>query len=211
MILKAHPAVPGLHQINFPTQKGLTSTFLRFAEHYESSSPKFRNQIFTRRQFLAYYRKKHGTNYFTDWRGYNIPGHVFLPFFECCFHPLTKDEQRLLDQVEPIYRKHEKFYVIGLYAGHDAEMHEVAHALFYLDHEYRKTVSRIVLNAPQTEITKLEQWLLKKGYCEDVLIDECQAYLLEIDYLIKKKRLKVHELRKTSEKLTRNFKQRTAQ
>jgi len=168
--------------VNFDTQEELTRTFCRFQEHYES--PEFAGKIFTIGQYREWYSEIYGGwTYYTDWNGFNIPDIVFEPFRKGLFDPLTKEEQKLLDLFK---HRTGRFYVIGTHTSKQDEAmdHEICHALYYLDEEYKVAVNNVIEINPSNALNKLEEWLIKKGYAGSFLSDEVQAYLsCNIDYL----------------------------
>ncbi|MGE0076343.1 MAG: hypothetical protein AB7S48_00635 [Bacteroidales bacterium] len=161
----------------FENQQAITSTFLRFQEHYES--PEFRGKVFTLNEFKEWYSSLKGEfSYYTDWNGFNIPSYVLKPFYEGQFNPLSEKEKMLLDLLKNFK---DKFYVIGIHKNiksvSDLLAHEVAHGLFYTDRDYHNSVTKILsefnLNDIKTELTS------KGGYHEEVLDDEVHAYSLD--------------------------------
>ena len=148
---------------------------LRFAEHYES--PKFRNKIFTLKEFKAWYRttiKGNKFTYYNDWAGFNIPSYAFKAFREQKFNPLSAKEKLFMNIINNLK---EPFYIIAARKGHkNAIKHETAHALFYLDAEYRKKVLKIL---PKIDLKDFKKRLLNHGYCKDVLSDEFNAYIVD--------------------------------
>jgi len=178
--------------VNFDTQEELARTFCRFQEHYES--PEFGGKIFTLGQYREWYSERYGGwTYYTDWNGFNIPDIVFEPFKKGLFDPLTEEEQKLLDLFK---HRTGKFYVIGTHTSKQDEAidHEICHALYYLDEEYRVAVSNIIEINPSNALNKLEEWLIKRGYAGSFLSDEVQAYLsCNIDYIHVKIGLEIPE------------------
>ncbi len=161
-------------QIHCPTKLELGLMFCRFEEHYES--PEFKGKIFTLGQFREWYSKNHGAwTYYDDWAGFNLPGYIFKPFKKGLFDPLTKEEQILLDLFK---HRNDNFYVIGTsgdcYSEEDVVLHEIMHALFYLNHDYRGEIIRAM---KPYDFKPLIKHLKSLGYCDDVLVDECHAYV----------------------------------
>ena len=193
---------PGIYHVHFPTQHLLTSTFLRFQEHYES--PKFRGKVFDHEEFMDWYAKTHGKEghftYLQDWRGFNIPSNVLKPFYEGKFDPLTRKEKALLDLFHGIEGR---FYVIGTFGKTKASRrtlrHEIAHALYYIDPAFREQADRIVSGL---RLDRLYRFFAKTGgYDKSVFPDEAQAYVgYNLDRL-KKKGIDVRPLREPSRQL----------
>lgn len=173
--------------LDFDTQKELASTFLRFQEHYES--PKFRGEIFTLGQYRDWYSQEYGAyTYCDDWNGFNIPSSVLEPFKKGLFDPLTKEEVEFMDLFG---HRTDKFYIIGIHSGgKDTKKHEIAHALYFLNEEYKKSIDEILYRLKEGHeniYNDLCNYLKKLGYHESVINDECQAYIIaNSEYLEKK-------------------------
>jgi len=177
-----------IHHLHYKKQRNLTSTFLRFQEYYES--PKFEGKIFTLDEYKEWYIKQKGKfTYYTDWKGFNIPGRILKPFRKGKFNPLTEKEKGILKLFKG---KKRKFYIIGTYGNKKGSIkHETAHALFYLYPMYRVKVL-FELGKHNLEATKKK---LKKtsGYADDKLEDELRAYLIEDNKIVKSKHKKLKE------------------
>jgi len=177
--------------VSADSQEELNITFMRFTEHYESPSKKFRNNIFTVGQLKNWYSITYGADtYHKDWSGFNIPSKVLKPFLQGLFDPLTKEEEELLN----LFRyRHDDFFIIG--AQNEAVLrHELAHALFAHNPKYRYAIDLYVLKH-QKELKKISKYILDKGYCKQVLIDELQAYITdnEDDFIINNTPAKIIE------------------
>jgi hypothetical protein len=70
-----------------------------------------------------------------------------------------------------------RFYVIGIYDGgkKGTLTHELAHALFFIDDDYRQAVREAMRGY---DTSALEEKLLKAGYARHVIPDEVQAYIV---------------------------------
>lgn len=159
------------------SQEELGQTFVRFQEHYESANEEFRGKIFTLGYFKNWYSKHYGGDtYHHDWRGFNFPSSVLKPFREGLFDPLTPQEVEFLSLLK--YRN-DDFYIIGA-NDNSVLRHELAHALYYSDLSYRKKINTI-FNSYKKNITEISKYILDKGYHEDVLYDELQAYITDQD------------------------------
>ena len=163
----------GIYLLRFRTQYELTSTFPRVQEHYES--PKFSDRIFTLEQYMDWYAAKYGKfSYYEDWSGFNVPSTAFQLFHDGQFDPLSEKEEQLLRLFKGLRGR---FYVIAVF---DAEKgrslkHELAHALFFIDDEYREAV-RAAMRGYDT--SALARKLAKAGYARHVIRDEKQAYII---------------------------------
>ena len=163
----------GIFLLRFRSQYELTSTFLRVQEHYES--PEFHGRSFTLEQYMDWYAETHGNfTYYQDWSGFNVPSTAFQPFYEGRFDPLSEKEKRLL----ALFRNlKDRFYVIGIYRGSATGnlTHELAHALFFTNTDYRQAVREAMSGY---NVSALERQLAKAGYARHVIPDETQAYLI---------------------------------
>lgn len=169
--------------VSSDSQDELGQTFMRFQEYYECPNSQFRNNIFTRGQYLDWYSKTYGAaTYHIDWTGFNFPSYILEPFKNGLFDPLTKEELALLSLFK--YRT-DKFYIIG--ANDDSTIrHELAHALYYHDKTYSDSINTLFDNNIE-HLKKASKYILDKGYTGEVLYDELQAYITDNDneYLIK--------------------------
>lgn len=153
----------------------LAESFMRYQEYYEN--PFWQGKIFTIGQIKEWYSKKYGGDtYKKDWQGFNIPSSVLIPFKQGLFDPLTQKEKQLLDFFK--YRN-DNFYIIGAVED-DVLKHELCHALYYTNINYKKEINKILIKH-KSEIKRAEDYLLKKGYSKKVLFDEIQAYILDDD------------------------------
>ena len=160
----------GVYVVRFATQYALASTFLRIQEHYESN--RFRGRVFSLEDYMDWYAEQFGAfTYYEDWTGFNVPSSAFDAFYSGRFDPLLRKEQRLLRLFAKIRKP---FYVIGLFDERDL-MHELAHALFFLQRDYRREV-RAALREHNT--ARISRRLASLGYHRSVLGDEVHAYVL---------------------------------
>lgn len=171
---------PKVHLLTFETQQDVTSTFLRFQEHYES--PKFAGMVFSLDEYKEWYVKNSPNGiktgeftYYTDWSGFNIPGTILLPFYEGKFHPLSEAEEIILEMFKD---EQNPFYIIGVHKESKSFekllRHETAHGLFYTNPEYKKEALEIISKYDTSEVRK--DLLASGGYGENVLDDEVHAY-----------------------------------
>lgn len=180
--MKVKEIVNRIFHVQKPTMQSLASMFLRFQEHFEG--PEFRGKVFSRAEYRRWYTenseqgKKTGKfTYFEDWAGFNIPSHILRPFYEGQFDPLIKAEQELLDAFEEMQGR--RFYIIGTIKGDDrAIKHEVAHGLFYTQPKYREAATNALRGFRAADRKKINKYLLRIGYCDDVLVDETHAFTL---------------------------------
>jgi hypothetical protein len=150
---------------------------MRPQEHYESANPEFRNKIFTVGQLRHWYSENYGANcYHIHWVGFNFPSRVLLPFKDGLFDPLTQEEQNLLQLLR--YRK-DNFYIIGA-QDNSILRHELSHALYASEPKYKQEIDSFIIKNKR-KLKTASDYILAKGYCEDVLNDELQAYITDND------------------------------
>lgn len=165
---------PQIILLSDSNKENLAPYFARFQEHYES--PQFRNQIFTLGQLRQYYSEKNGAStYNIDWIGYNFPSFVVDPFTKGLFDPLTDHEKEIVNLFR--YRT-DKFYIIGT-NDTSAIDHEICHALFYVDDDYKNQVTKEIDKVRKNKEVKAFLHQLAVDYNESVLDDELHAYHAE--------------------------------
>ncbi|KKK80436.1 hypothetical protein LCGC14_2823490, partial [marine sediment metagenome] len=164
---------------------------LRYQEYYEGV--KFYKKIFTLVDYMEWYSKTqcarkdkknrpcHMFSYTDDWSGFNIPGWALKEVL-----PNVPDWNKYDDFMSTIFKMIKEtegdhsFYLIGTYAGGATEAdpsgetildHEVAHALFYTNRDYRIEVCRFLGG-----MKRAEDALKAMGYHETTIKDEVHAY-----------------------------------
>lgn len=188
-----------IYHVKFSTRYDLTSTFLRFQEHYES--PEFRGKYFSLAEYKKWYIKnsRHGKEtgkftYHDDWSGFNFPSKVLKPFYSGKFDPLSKQEKEILTLFKEIKGR---FYVIGTYGNKRHTLkHEIAHGFYYTDDAYRNSVLDILRRIPKEDRKCINTFFsVSGGYHKSVFDDETHAYLLTNFSHFKKRKLIDNSLR----------------
>ena len=193
---------PQIYLIESSSRQDLAETFMRFQEYYES--PEFKGKTFSVEDFAHWYTAKYGSfSYAKDWYGFNIPGTVLKPFRQGQFDPLTSKERNLLKLCE---KADASSYIIGVTPNaeyfKETVKHEFVHGAFYTNPEYRKEVVNCVRSF---SITPIYRGLMRMGYCEDVVIDETNAYVLVEPETIQEY-VSVHNTKNFREQLDKIFK-----
>lgn len=180
----------GVLHVTCPTTQELCRAFFPLQEYYENRN--FADKIFTRYEFDAWYEKEFpGRAYADDWSGFNIPMSVLAAFDADprLVRLVRGDEksEKLYDELEWYHDNYgSQIYVIGTEENVDPLTldHELRHARYYLDSEYRGRTQLILLaNGPHLRELSLHLW--KMGYHSKVILDEIQAYVMcDKDYLI---------------------------
>ena len=173
-----------IYHIHFDRQFDLCMTFLRVQEFYES--PEFKDHYFTVADFMDWYSCGGDFTYVTDWDGFNVPSPAIDEFFELIDY--YDGEWNAFDAelatIHKILSDREKgdYYLIGTYSKEDEidQMvlnHEIAHALFASNFDYRRKMERLINKLPkQKVVAKMSETLDEYGYHRAMHRDELQAY-----------------------------------
>ena len=159
------------------SQEELGRTFIRFQEYYESPNPEFKGKIFTLGMVRQWYSIKYGADtYHHDWTGFNFPSKVLIPFKQGLFDPLTTEETELLNLFK--YRN-DHFYIMGA-QNVETLRHELSHALYDSNIKYKTEINKYI-NKNKKQLEKAKKYILEKGYDQEVINDELQAYITDKD------------------------------
>jgi hypothetical protein len=179
--------VPGLVHIDFDTFTNLGKALIRPQEYAES--PKFQDQVFTTSRLKKYMRCFRSTtsrngraNPYWTYTGFNIPGHYVDGFYEK-FPAITSAELTVQKHLKSLDLP-SRYYLIGSAdkaakkASWKAGDHELAHALWYLDEDYKAGQREIIAKLPEKYRQSVHDRLLSWGcYGPSVVEDEVHAYL----------------------------------
>lgn len=174
--MKVQEILENVYWVEFPKQRQLAETFLRFQERYENPEARFRTQPFTLAEFKVWYKSKFKRfTYYSDWSGFNLPGTMLEPFYRGEFKELSKLELSFLKEFTS--KDLSKIYIIGTSRDNKNEAldHEIAHAMFGTNEEYRIQVLRILHKYHQA-LLPVYVWLDTQKYGSNVLHDEAHAY-----------------------------------
>jgi hypothetical protein len=185
-----YEVIPQVYVVRVADSYQRAMLFLRYQEHYESPYNKFQGKNFNLFEFMDHYRKDRGAKAFlypVEWSGYNIPSSSLLkcfvevkdsnPYDEVMGEIIIKISEDLLAGKKP-GQKAPKFYLIGVDDIEGGVMdHEIAHALFFINPQYKKKTTELVSKLPSRKREKMEKILLGLGYRPQVLVDEIQAFM----------------------------------
>lgn len=168
------------------TQKELTLTFFRFQESYESQNKRLKGKSFSTFEFLDAMMGKDGNiDYFSGWDGFNFPDSHYESFLNFISDDdITPYEQKLIDAVDKMHEEGtvDNFYVIGILKNDKSVLaHELSHALYYLNEDYRfcakhESLAFAMFDRPYFD--KIMKVLYKElKYSKDVLYDELVAWM----------------------------------
>lgn len=184
---------PNVYHFSFDSQYFLNSTMMRLQEYYESPIEGIKGQYFSYEKFMDAYAlstEHKDFSYFTDWSGFNVPGNIVLDFYDTFKYDLLLKEKTFFEAVflfrhgKLSGKNKDRFYVLCTYKHKGEETalkHELSHAYWYLFPDSYAGEAKELLNTKRflnPEVSeKAKKALLEKGYCEEVLEDELQAYL----------------------------------
>ena len=170
--------------VEFPNKKEMTLTMFRIAEYYESPFKDIKGKEFTidkwleKYIFIKYREKKE--NYFEYWEGFNIPVEKIIEFMYINdIHYRESREEIFVDEVSKVFGYDNKTgYVICYVKGDKITLkHEMCHALYYTNLEYKKEVDEIINNLDKKLKKKYIDNLRKDRYTKEVFTDEINAYI----------------------------------
>lgn len=172
-----------IYCMEFDHNYDLAMHFLRFQEYQES--PIFKGQTFTLIEFMEYYAKKSRSKSFSytrDWDGFNIPGSLIFEVVKKGIPDFNKYDQTMLDIYIQLSNIHwdDNFYLIGVSKSKDKQTlfnHEIAHAFYKINPEYREIMIELVRKLPDTVFGQITKVLEKWDYHHTAWFDEVQAYL----------------------------------
>lgn len=152
--------------------------FCRVQEFYESPGSQFRNSKFSIWDYFSWYSKKSGCfSYPTDFVGFNLP----LVVAKKCYQVNDKEtpyDQLMCDIIDKIFVNGMRQYLIGTNSLKNSTfLHELAHALYYTDMDYKAEMDEITSSISRPNMTKFRKNLRSIGYCSEVTKDEIQAYM----------------------------------
>jgi hypothetical protein len=152
--------------------------FCRAQEFYESPSFKFKDKKFSIWDYFKWYSKKNGCfSYTRDFVGFNVP---MIVAKKCCqINEIETPYDEIMSQiVNRYFVEGQKKYLIGVKSLNDSTFdHEMCHALYYVDNEYRNVMDEITKSISQNNKNAMRKNLKKMGYCDLVFKDEVQAYM----------------------------------
>jgi hypothetical protein len=153
--------------------------FLRAQEYYEN--PKFKGKIFDIWDFIKDYSiNNSGFTYAKDWTGFNLPYSKASFLYENLpVHSYTKYDFIFNTILYNINCKDS--YIIGVnkLKGEIFD-HELAHALYYTDKDYKNQVDKLTANLENYNGYK--RMLIKMGYDSKFVYDEIQANMISGEF-----------------------------
>ena len=167
---------PNIFLLEMTSQNDLANTFARCQAFYEWDA--FRGKKFNLQEYFDWYSVNHPDlkPYQEEFYGFNVPSDVIYDCYK------INDERNQYDNffleiIDNIKEKTNNFYLIGVVKGDEMTLnHELAHGFFWADKSYRDDMTELVNSLPNKK--ELFDILSKeRGYGDNVLIDEAQAFL----------------------------------
>lgn len=167
--------------LTFDTLKSQSLTLFRLSEFYESPFNSIRGKPFDVDIFLEQYMDDKGNiSYFSFWDAYNIPGYSINQFGKLFQYMLTTREEELLHCLKKNINQDKPYYLISAIKGKKSDfMHELCHAKYYLNYEYKHKVLDVISQIPLYLYDEFKASLIDTGYSSDdtIIMDEINAYL----------------------------------
>jgi hypothetical protein len=205
----------GIFLVTIQDEYDLAMTFCRLQEYYESPFKQIRGKTFEMDEFQRMYAKKFGDGVFTypaDWGGFNVPGNVVDEFMSVTFPDWGNKYDCVISDIHwniteeyESYNETRLYYLIGARPkDKDTINHEICHALYYLDKDYKFRVDYIISSLDTKLLNHFKSELLDQGYSKGVLIDEVNAYMcFDSSYLLTSKKLNKREKKNFDEVKTK--------
>lgn len=170
---------PDVFAVIVPNDYDRAMLFWRAQEFYESPSKKFREAKFSFWDYARWYAHKYegSFSYPADFVGFNLPLIVAKKCYEA--NDLeTPYDREMKGIVDSLFVNGRRQYMIGAesFKG-DTFDHEMAHALYYTDIDYRNEMDSMTNSLPIKSLARLQKNLSKIGYHRGVIKDEIQAYM----------------------------------
>lgn len=153
--------------------------FCRVQEFYESQGASFRDKKFSIWDYFRWYSSQNSGcfSYPSDFVGFNLP----LVVAKKCYQineietPYDIEMKKIVDD---LYKEGRRGYIIGVDSLENCTFkHELAHALYYSDLNYKSRMDDVTKTISQFNVSKLKRNLHSIGYCSKVFKDEVQAYM----------------------------------
>ena len=170
--------IPGVLNLLGASPYWVGMTMFRVQEYYEGKD-ELRGKVFSFETAMDVMAKPTGAfTYAEDYQGFNVPGHILDEFFIRYRGMLTAKESRL-QQLIAENRTSTVYYLIGVsvqneYSGYVD--HELAHAAYYLDSDYKAIMDGFTRALPEETRQRAYTVLRKDRYADHVHWDEIQAY-----------------------------------
>ena len=173
---------PGVYLCTIKDMYDLTMTFCRVQEFYESPFKQIRNKKFSLIEFMKLYSKKNGSfTYAQDWGGFNVPGKVVAKLYEIGIDDYNEYDsviEEIHNTINKEIQEKNNYYLIAADNNSKTVEHEVCHAFYTLNENYRKAINKVLKKLKNSVYKKASRALFDLGYGKSTLLDEFQAYFI---------------------------------
>lgn len=177
-----------VYHIKHSSSRELCMMFLRYSEFYESINDSLREKSFFLVEQMGIYTREMNKNsswtYTDDWGGFNIPVNVIKNVHDKGIpdHNFYDDLMKGIYGFIKVDSLGKDAYLIGTASkskkSNSAYLkHELTHAMFYIDVEYRTLVLNEINDLNVKTIQKLVNCMKDQGYPKKVAFDEINAYI----------------------------------
>lgn len=201
---------PQIFAISIKDNYQRTMLFCRYIEFFDSPYKEIKNKFFTWEKFMAVYKDKFNKDSFTypkDWEGFSISSKMIKKAISV----FGKDKGPYDEIMGEIYSYCSKnsnkseWYLIGVdNFTSDTIDHEIAHALYEIDSEYKKKCDKLISLIDKDDYQTLKKKIVDMGYMSDkhTINNEIQAFMsTKLSNGLDTKRLKEYQ-----SKFINNFK-----
>lgn len=184
---KIKEVTSSIYHLEFTYKHDMFLSLARCEEFYECQYKNIRGKKFSMEDLIETYWKNdsyNDFNYFNDFSAFNFPDTAIINFLKLNGDTLTEREKKVFDGVKKLIDDNSKqpvtsVYFVATYKNNNKELgqdfkHELAHGLFYIQPMYKKIMTSLLKDI---DTSSLYDALIKLGYCDEMLIDEAQAYL----------------------------------
>jgi hypothetical protein len=170
---------PVIFAVVVPDNYERAMLFCRAQEFYESPNPKFKNSSFSMWDYFRWYSKSNSGcfSYVKEFVGFNLPLVVAKKCYQMNGSETPYDDE-MMGVIDELFVNGERQYLIGVDGLENPTFyHELAHALYYTDVEYRRLMNKITKTISKENMASFRRNLYSVGYCSNVVKDEIQAYM----------------------------------
>lgn len=168
---------PKIVILKFKNQYEMNMSMMRAEEFSENS--KIRGKILDLEPFMdtmASQQEDGNFHYTNEVLGTNMDWHTLCRFNLHALGVLTERERRVFASLE-CFRYCPNFCIISVFKYDEILKHELAHALYFMDEEYKDKSDELSSSLSPTCVRKITEWLRSKSYHRSAYMDEFQAFL----------------------------------
>ncbi len=186
---KINQCTESIYHFEFKRKCDLFLSFMRMQEFYEAAHPRIKGKKFSLEDLIVAYCEldKDGEfKYMEEFAAFNIPDIAIKGFLNKNGKQLLEREKKVIVDIKKSLEYNDKHptaktYYIATFTQNNSDCkrdlkHELAHGLFYTQSMYHKIMITLIDNNILLKKAIFNR-LKEMKYCEEVLVDETQAYL----------------------------------